>query len=826
MKYLFLLAAAVSPLVAQEPGVQYKYKLPPPKPLTPQEELATFKLAPGFKIQLVASEPLIEAPIAASWDEFGRMYVVEMRGFMHDINADSEKNDQSGVISLLTDTNGDGVMDSRTTFAEGLALPRAVMATNGGALVAEPPNLWFMKDTNGDGKADVKELVDGGFGSRNGQPEHMSNSPTRFLDNWVYCANHGARYRLLPNGKWMSEPIGSRGQWGTAQDNYGRQYFNSNQDFLRASVVSEALFRRNPNLGDKFPGVNVSVVNSQAVWPAGPTPGVNRGGEGAIDAATQKLKNSTATCGPSIYRGDLFGKEFVGNAFVPEPAGNLLKRFIITEKPDGSLVGENFAKGQEFLTSTDERFRPVYAYSGPDGALYLVDMYRGILQHKAYLTPYLKENIKERKLEMPVNLGRIWRIVPENAKNAAVPKLPKETLALVPFLGHENGWVRDTAQRLLVERQDKSVVNAIAALTKNTTSLGKIHALWTLEGLNSLNGAVTGPLLKDPDPKVRAVAVRLADRSVAAEAAKLASEPSIDVKIALGFAAGSFPETMAAIPALVNASGGNAIVRAAIASGLRNRELEALEAMLAGGQSAPEAMVSDLAAAVMSEQKTARVKHLVTLIAAQPSNSPAQSAMLSGIAKGAKGSKLFYLDSQPPELAKLAATLDSKNKPLLEGLQSRIGWPGKPGMPPPPVVIPLTADEQKLFDAGKQVYATVCAACHQPNGRGQDGLAPTLVDSDFVTGKADIIPRIVLHGISGPIKVNGQSWALDMPPLGMALSDEQIAGVATYLRREWEHNASVVSVAEVAKLRSDYKTRTQTWTAEELGVGATGGRRR
>jgi mono/diheme cytochrome c family protein len=555
---------------------------------------------------------------------------------------------------------------------------------------------------------------------------------------------------------------------------------------------------------------------------------VNRGGEGAIDNNTQKLKNSTATCGPGFYRSELLGKDVLGNVFIPEPAGNLVKRFLVNEK-DGMVTAENVVKGTEFLASTDERFRPVNCYTGPDGALYIVDLYRGILQHKAFLTAYLKDNIAERKLSTPVNMGRIWRVVPENAKGPiAAAKLPKESAAIVPFLGHENGWVRDTAQRLLVERQDKTVVPAIMALAKTTTPLGKIHAMWTLEGLNSLSGAVTGPLMKDPDPKVRATAVRLADKASAAEAAKLANDPSMDVKFALAFTAGSFPETMAAIPALLNASNGNAIVRTAISSGLRNRELEALEAMLSSGQPVPEAMASDLAAAVMSEQKTARVKHLLTLIAAQPANSPAQSAMLAGIGKsGGRGNKLFYLDAQPPEFAKLATTLDAKNKALLGTMEARFGWPNKPGMPPPPVVTPLSPAEQKLFDLGKTTFA-ICAACHQPNGRGQDGLAPALVDSEFVLGNPDIVPRIVMHGIGGPLKVNGQNWALDMPPLGAALTDEQIAAVATYLRREWEHNASPVSVADVAKIRAETKSRTKSWTADELGMGGgkDGGRKR
>jgi len=208
------------------------------------------------------------------------------------------------------------------------------------------------------------------------------------------------------------------------------------------------------------------------------------------------------------------------------------------------------------------------------------------------------------------------------------------------------------------------------------------------------------------------------------------------------------------------------------------------------------------------------------LIAAQPANSPTQLALLGGaggklVPKGAKV-KLLYVDAQPESLVKLMQTADAKAKPLLAAVDARIAWPNKPGVPPPPVVKPLTDSEQKLYEVGKQTYTTLCTACHQPNGQGMDGLAPPLVDSEWVVGKADMIPRIVIHGLTGAIKVNGTSWSLEMPPLGAALSDEQVAGVATYIRREWEHTASPVTIDFVKKIRAENKDRTKAWTSEDL----------
>ncbi|MEQ1853238.1 MAG: c-type cytochrome, partial [Chthoniobacteraceae bacterium] len=539
------------------------------------------------------------------------------------------------------------------------------------------------------------------------------------------------------------------------------------------------------------------------------------------------LATCTATCGATIYRGALFGPKHQGNAFIPEPAGNLVKRVIIEEK-NGVLSAKNAYSGTEFLTSTDERFRPVNAYTGPDGALYITDMYRGIIQDKGFLTHYLIANIQDRKLEQPVDMGRIWRIVPDKAKPQMV-KLPADPAKIVEFLGHANGVIRDTAQRLLVEKKDASVVPAVAKIaTTGATPLAKIHALWTLEGMAALTPDVLTACLADKNAKVRANAVRLADRTLVAELAKLVSDPSVDVQIALGFALSAFPESQDATIALARRSGANPLVREAIVSGLRGRELEVLEAVIANtDKPAPAAVLGALAQAVMNERRSARVKKLLETIAAQPANSPAQFAMLEGAAgknppKGAPKVKLLYLDSESPEIAQLMKLANPKAKPLVAAVDARVAWPDKPGVPPPPVIVPLTADQQKLFETGRTVYNTLCTACHQPTGTGMEGLAPALVDSEWVLGGHDVLSRVVIHGLSGPIKVSGQTWNLEMPPLGAALNDEQIASVLTYIRREWEHNASPVSVADVAKIRAAYKDRTNAWTMDELKKPAGG----
>ena len=547
-----------------------KFHPPAPRVLTPQEELKTLKLPKGFHAELVASEPMIESPIAVSWDDQARMYVCEMRGYMHDMDATGE--DQPiGRISRLEDTDGDGIYDKRTVFADKLLMPRAVMAIGDGALVSVPPNLIFMRDTDGDGVADKQEIVHDAFAREGGQPEHMANSPTWMMDNWIWSSGHGFRYRYQ-GGAFLKEATTGFGQWGRTQDDAGRQYFNYNSDWLRLDLVTPGYYARNARLASRS-AINFQTTKVQTTWPSVITPGVNRGYDGKTLRPDGTLANCTATCGAAIYRGDLFPKEYRGNAFIPEPSGLLVKRLVMSDS-GGVVTAKHAYEGKEFLTSTDERFRPVNAYTGPDGALYLVDMARGVIQHKGFITYYLAANITERKLEQPVNLGRIWRIVPDGAKPVAA-KLPKASADIVPLLSHGNGWVRDTAQRVLVERGDKSVVPAVTKLASEGTPLARLHALWTLEGLGALTPEIVKSRLADTDVKVRAAAIRLADITLTPELVgqafrlpdKKAAQPSAEaeLRLHLAFKLSDQPGAEEALVALLKSEGQAATKQPALA---------------------------------------------------------------------------------------------------------------------------------------------------------------------------------------------------------------------------------------------------------------------
>ncbi len=783
-------ALAVNSKNAGPEKVELKFKLPPPAPLSPEEELKTFKIEKGFRIELVACEPMIESPIAVSFDERGRMYVVEMRGYMHDLHGAGE-NEPTGRISLLEDTDGDGRMDKATAFLDKLVMPRAVMAVNGGALVAVPPNLFFCKDTNGDGVADVKEVVAEDFGTLGGQPEHMANSPVWAMDNSIWCAGYGTRFKLR-GGLWQKDAGLGRGQWGLCQDDHGRLYFNYNSDMLRADLLPTEAFARNPLLRNAT-SINAKLAADQTLYPAHPTPGVNRGYDPKSLRADGTLQKPTGTCGALIYRGDAFPASYRGNAFVPEPCANLVKRFTMSES-DGLLKATNTAKGTEFLTSTDERFRPVNAHDGPDGALYLVDMYRGIIQHQSFLTHYLIANIKDRKLETPFNQGRIWRIVPEGNRPQPV-KVTKDA----KLLSHANGWVRDTTQRLIVESGDASIVPALKEMLKSENPITREHALWTLDGLAAITPDLVKTALADPNEHVRAAAVRVAPRDYAFEVTTEAH-----LRVLAHIAIKTIQD--AELARLLAQHGRNTLVREAALTGLRGREAAFAKILAQTPSEGSKAVLGALAELVALAGKAGPFAEMLDLAARSPES---REPLLKGLAKTdskSKAAKLVWLDKEPEYL---------KNLKLTSSLRERLVWPGKPGAPKPPEVKPLTEAQAALFEKGRNIYATLCAVCHQPHGFGLDGLAPPLVDSEWVLGRSEVLARIVMHGLAGPIKVSGRTYNLAMPPLPQ-LTDEDIAGVLTYIRREWEHTASAVETKVIRQIRAENQGRTAMWTEEEL----------
>ena len=807
-------------------------KIPPSPVLSIPDALKAFRLQPGFRIEAVASEPLVQDPVAMAFGPEGKLWVCEMTDYMPDVDGNGE-DAPTGKIVLLEDTDGDGKMDKRTEFATGLHMPRALALVRDGLLVAEPPHLWFYPITEGN-KAGARIEVAKDYGNTR-SPEHTANGLVWALDNWIYSADHTTRFRNT-DGEWKRQPTTTRGQYGLAQDDFGRLVYNSNSDQFRIDLVPSAYLRRNPDYRGTE-GLNVDPIGSQLTWPVHITPAVNRGYSKGILRPDGTLEKFTAACSPLIYRGDNFPAEYNGNAFVCEPAANLVKRNILTET-NGVMTGRQAYAKAEFLASMDERFRPVNLKNGPDGALYVIDMYRGNIEHKIFVTTYLRRQIKARNLESPLHCGRIYRVVYGDGKPANELLTGLGSAQLVPKLASPKGWVRDTAQQLLVENDNEAVIPALREQAlQSTNPLAQIHSLWTLDGMQQTDKATLLTALDAKSARVRTAAIQICDsmlKTAAAPAllAKLtamaSSDLDADVQRQLGFTLGesSSPEAWAGLLTVAKNSVGDHLTREAVLSSLAQKEVDFLKAILADktwSEAKPgrSEFVAGLAQCILNERKTNHIAQ--ALSAAADASGWQRRAILDGLSakittlkgKTAPRPKLVYFAAEPEGFVALNKAQDASLGERLAKLNRVITWPGQPGYVPPPVIRPLTADEQKRFDKGAKTFSETCAACHQLTGLGQAGLAPPLADSEWVLGTEKRTVRIVLQGLHGPVKVEGKEYDLEMPSFS-TFTDDQIAEILTYIRREWEHGAEPVTVNTVKAIREATQNHEEAWSEAEL----------
>lgn len=509
-------------------------------PLSPEESMKTIYLPKGYHLQLVASEPMISEPVAIAWDGNGRMFVAEMNTYMQDIDGTGE-NKSLSRIKLLEDTNGDGLMDKASIYIDSLLLPRMILPLDGRLLVNETysNNIYSYKDTNGDGKADTKTLVYKDDSPNTANLEHQKSGLVWNLDNRIYVTVDPIRYKV--NGdKLMADSLaeGPWGQWGLANDDYGRLYLSS------AGGETPALnMHQNPYYGQLNPNWQYN-DEFQAVWPIISTPDV-QGGVERYRSSDSTLNHFTACTGQSVFRGDKLPSDMLGDLFVCEPVGRLIRRAKVNNT-DGKISLVNAYDKQEFIASSDMNFRPVNSTTGPDGCLYIVDMYHGIIQEGNWTRPdsYLRPQILKKGLDKTIGRGRIYRVVHDNMKPSNImPHMMDESSSkLVSYLSHPNGWWRETAQKLLVLRNDKSVVPTVESLLKTAPlALTRIHALWTLDGMGSLKKELLFNALKDVDPKVRKTAVWASENffakdndEVLSELELLKNDPDGDVRYQLG----------------------------------------------------------------------------------------------------------------------------------------------------------------------------------------------------------------------------------------------------------------------------------------------------
>lgn len=495
-----------------------QHKPLPPISKSAQEALSTFELEPGFNIELVASEPLLNDPVDMEIDENGKMYVAEMKGVPFDESG-------TGSVKVLTDTDGDGVMDKSTIFADSLILPSGVMRWKKGLLVTDPPHVYYFEDTDGDNKADIKKIMLTGFDSTD--LESNVNNPTFGLDNWIYLGNGGTQnkdiyYQDKPGGtrlpdnargrmvrfkpeEYKLEMMSTRTQYGFAFDAWGNRFMVSNANHIYQEAIAAQYLKRNPDLIVANATQQISDHGSAAdVFPITKNP---------ENQLLTDVGVFTSACGITNYLGGAFPAEFNTNtSFTAEPAQNLVH--VDHLDPKGSLFSAGrVGKHKEFLASTDPYFRPVNMYVGPDGALYVVDFYRQFIEGPEFMD---EQVVKHADMYNGTDKGRIYRISKSGAAPADWIKhmdLGKATdEQLVEKLADNNIWWRRNAQRILLDRKAKNVVPALIKMAQNTASaVGRLHALWTLEGMNELTNDLVAIALKDPEPGIRQNAIRIAE---------------------------------------------------------------------------------------------------------------------------------------------------------------------------------------------------------------------------------------------------------------------------------------------------------------------------
>ncbi|AIY15216.1 DUF7133 domain-containing protein [Cellulophaga baltica] len=513
--------------------------------LSPEESMKTFYVPKGYKVELVASEPMVDEPITIAWDGNGRMYVAEMNTYMQDLDG-TGTNRSISKIKLLTDTDGDGKMDKSTVFIDSLMLPRMILPLEDELIVNETYSydLWSYKDTDGDGVADKKERVYYNENRRGGNLEHQQSGLLWNLDNWVYTTYNPVRFKFK-KGKVVVDSLENMpsGQWGLSQDDMGNMYYSS------AGSENPAYgFQQPAAYGDYNPEGRLSEGFIEP-WPIVGTPDVQGGPKRLREDGT--LNHFTGVAGQEIFRGHKLPPSTYGDLFIPEPVGRLIRRAKIRVE-NGKKVLYNAYDEAEFMASTDLNFRPTQAKTGPDGALYVVDMYRGIIQESNWTRKgsVIRPVIERKGLDKNIGKGRIYRIVHEDITPDKKPELlGKKASELVEYLGHPNGWYRNTAQKLIILKDDQTVIPELKEIALDNSSIwtslfdtdkdlgiARVHALWTLEGLGVVDKGLIKAKFTDEDPRVRLTAIRLSetflkkdDTDIFAALETLSKDQDIDV---------------------------------------------------------------------------------------------------------------------------------------------------------------------------------------------------------------------------------------------------------------------------------------------------------
>lgn len=556
--------------------------IPVPDPLNPSAARATLRVPDGFGVELVAAEPLVEDPVALDWGPDGRLWVVEMGDYPTGLDG---RGQPGGVVKFLEDLDGDGIYDRATRFLEGLPFPNGVMPWSQGVLVSAAPDLIYAEDTDGDGRADLRRVLFTGF--HPGNQQHLFNGFEWGFDGWVYAANgdsggtvtsvatghslsiQGRDVRFRPDTGEIQTASGQT-QFGLRRDDWGHWFGNNNATWLWQVVLPDHYLRRNPRLAVRRV-LQLTALDDQAtrVFPLSPP---------AIRPNQPWAQNHvTSASSPTPYRDTLFGPEYTDSIFLAEPVHNLVHRQILRRQ--GATFTSHRAPEEsdsEFLASSDPWFRPVFLRIGPDGALYVADMYRFTLEHPEWISEEMQARLD---LRAGADRGRLYRISPTNPTRRSFTPLNRlDDPGLAAALNSPSGWQRDTVQRLLIERGATSVSPLIEPLLglRHAPAV-RLQALATLGTLGTLNSAHLRTALGDPHFAVRREALRLSetfvqrDPTLFADLAARADDHDGAVRFQAAFSLGFWPPDQAepVLARLVLHPEADEFLRAAVLSSLR-----------------------------------------------------------------------------------------------------------------------------------------------------------------------------------------------------------------------------------------------------------------
>ena len=694
----------------------------PVLPLYPEEEAKTFILPEGYKIEPILTEPQIEQPGAIAFDGNGRMFVLELRTYM--LNVDSEGTlEPVSRISRWEDKDNDGIYETGTVFVDSLIFPRFVLPYGKDAVLSmnsDEDIVYKFTDTNGDGRSDKKEFFTNNYG-RSGNVEHQQAFMYYNMDNWLYSTYNAFRVRETPTGVIRENTGYNRAQWGVTHDDDGKVWF------LGGASGLPSQFQFPVHYGN-FKFENDYAEGFEVPWGAEVKIGDLQEGMDRVSEQTGGPTRVTGAAGNDIYRGDRLPKELYGQLFYGEPVARIVRQVdpVVTE---GLTTLHNAYQDQqsEFLKSTDPLFRPVDMATAPDGTLYIADMYHGIIQEGNWAQEgtYLRAKIKQYQLDKVIQLGRIWRIThTSKSRDKTKPNMFNETsVELVQHFEHANGWWRDKAQQLLVLSKDRSVVPQLEAMVENSKNLtARFHALWSLEGLGALKPRLVQELFDDPSPRMRIQAMRAGEtlykagnKSLGSYYLKLLEDKDVDV---------------------------------------------AIQAMLSA--------------------------NILKIPALQPA---IQRLLKTNNAKG----------------------IQTIGTQILEPEEVRNWWEITNNE--------LTEAQKSTLDKGQVIFNELCVQCHGNDGTGTpigEGLvmAPPLSGSVRVQAHPEYSIKTIMHGLQGPL--DGKTYAAGIMVGNKEQSDEWIASVVSYIRTNLSNKATMVTAADVAKVRAKTAVREGPYPYDEL----------